>query len=155
MLDDGVADIVISLHGRFVDAFISGEKCVELRRRTPSIPDGARIWFYAKVPDGRIRAFGMLKAIKVMTPAEIWDCYSSSLNLTQEEFRTYLEDREFASILQFAKIYEVEVPVSLEGARQSDPQFQPPQFFAYVRSERLKSELHTRIEGSRQISHVY
>lgn len=144
---------LISLSGRFVEAFVSGEKCVELRRRRPDIRSGAYVWFYSKVPDGRIRAYGVVSSVEEFEREKIWSEFGNCLALTQSEFSEYLGDREKAYIIRFQEIWEMKEPISLKEIRHYVPRFQPPQFFSYIRSEALLEILSISADRSARVDH--
>lgn len=145
---------LISLSRRFVGAFVAGEKCVELRRRKPDIPRGAYVWFYSKVPDGKIRAFGVVCSVVELNRGDIWTSFGSCLAISRSEFDKYLGDKETAFVIRFSEIREIEVPITLEEVRSLIPNFQPPQFFTYIRSVPLLERLSLSAERSAPVAHA-
>ena len=148
MSDENLPDAIISLEKRFVDAFVAGEKCVELRRRRPDLTEGTRVWFYSKVPEGKVRAYGRLKSVTGLNPKDIWARFGSCLGITEAELTDYLGGRDFAYVLRFSEVRKVSHPVHLDEIRKVQPNFQPPQFFVYVRTDPLSELLEALpIEG--------
>jgi|TARA_R100000049_G_scaffold3487_1_gene7607 predicted transcriptional regulator len=153
MSDGKAPDAIISLEKRFIDAFVAGEKCVELRRRRPDLTSGTRIWFYSKVPEGKVRAYGILKSILELSAAAIWERFGNCLAISESELTEYLGGRDVGYVLQFSEVREVSEPVHLYDIRKVQPNFQPPQFFVYVRSDPLGSLLEALPIESAPASH--
>lgn len=153
MSDSRIPDAIISLEKRFVDAFVAGEKCVELRRRRPDLVVGTRIWFYSKVPEGKVRAYGILESVLELSASEIWERFGDCLAISKSELSEYLGDRGVAYVLRFSEVREVKEPVHLHDIRMVQPNFQPPQFFVYVRSDSLGTLLEALPIESSPVDH--
>ena len=132
---------IISLRPSLIKAFLSGEKCVEIRRRAPSLPSGAFVWLYGKVPCGKVMAVARLHSVKVAETKEIWEEFSCCAGINWDEFDRYVGDLDRAAVLIFDVIYPLRNPVDLADLRQLEPGFQPPQFFRKIRSEELLNRL--------------
>jgi predicted transcriptional regulator len=151
MLKRTAANAMISLRPNLIDAFLSGEKCVELRRRVPSLETGTMVWFYGKVPCGQVRAVGELRCITVASPSEIWESFGECIGIEKFEFDSYLADLKAAAVLAFETIRPVARPVGLAELREAEPSFQPPQFFRNIRPGELLEKL-IESEPTRQMA---
>lgn len=132
---------IISLRPNLMKAFLSGEKCVEIRRRPPSLPSGTFVWLYGKVPCGKVMAVARLHSVKVAETQEIWEEFAGCVGIEREEFDSYVGDLNHAAVLVFDVIYPLRNPIDLSDLRRLEPGFQPPQFFRKVRSEELLDRL--------------
>lgn len=141
MLKRTTANAMISLRPNLIDAFLSGEKCVELRRRTPSLETGTMVWFYGKVPCGQVRAVGELRSVTVASPDEIWENFGKCIGIGKIEFDSYLTGVGQAAVLTFETIRSVARPICLAELRKIEPKFHPPQFFRNIRHGELLEKL--------------
>lgn len=124
-----------------IDAFLAGEKCVELRRRAPRLRPGTLVWFYAKVPYGRVMAVAKLRSVTVESTAVVWQTYNACMGISEAEFLSYVSDIETAAVLSFDAIIPVSHPANLQELRELEPGFQPPQFFRRIHSSKLLDRL--------------
>jgi predicted transcriptional regulator len=136
--------VLISLRPNLIDAFLVGEKCVELRRRAPKLRAGTLVWLYAKLPYGRVMAVAKLRDVTVDTTESIWDTYRACIGISRTDFDAYVSDIPKAAILSFDAITPVSRPTDLKELREIEPGFQPPQFFRRMQSSKL---LHRLTEG--------
>lgn len=141
MLQQASEHVLISLRPNLIDAFLSGEKCVELRRRAPKLRSGTLVWFYAKLPYGRIMAVAKLRNVTIEKTGAIWQVYKACMGITKAEFDAYVSDIETAAVLSFDSITPVSHPLGLQELRELEPGFQPPQFFRRMRSSKLLNRL--------------
>jgi len=122
------SDILISVHGRFVDGMLSGTKRVELRRRTPKISAGTRLWIYNTAPVAAVTAMAVLDKVQTLPPDMLWREYHSVLDLSFSEFERYVAGRTEVAALCLRSVHALR-PVSLGQMRQVDPKLHPPQFY--------------------------
>lgn len=132
---------IISLKPQFADALLAGTKCVELRRRKPSLSPGTPVWFYSKVPVGKIVGRGILKSILVGSPEAIWERYAHCAGLPQDIFEAYFARLDAGVALTFSEVAALETGISLADIRVLRPNFQPPQFFQWLHRSALSDEL--------------
>jgi predicted transcriptional regulator len=141
MLKRTAANAMISLRPNLIDAFLSGEKCVELRRRVPSLEAGTIVWFYGKVPVGQVKAVGELRNVTVASPSDVWEQFGKCIGIEKFEFDNYLADVKEAAVLTFKTIRPIIRPIGLAEIREVEPRFQPPQFFRNIRAGELLEKL--------------
>lgn len=144
-LDD--SDALISLEDVHARGLLDGSKCVELRRRAPRLREGTRVWFYVKVPIGKVLGFGTLAGVTVATPPTLWERYDRCAGLSQREFEDYFRGTGSGAVLEFSAITPLEQPIALNELRGLHLGFQPPQFYLRVRSEALRKRLHSLRRG--------
>jgi predicted transcriptional regulator len=130
-------DVVISIRQVFLDLLFEGQKCVELRRRPPSIHHGARIWLYSKLPIGKLVGVAILDEIVTMHPRDLWLAYSSCAGISEEEFFRYFAGVNRGAAISFKTVSRLKRPIPLSELRTLEPGFQPPQFFQRVYSSHL------------------
>lgn len=141
MLQQTSEHVLISLRPNLIDAFLAGEKCVELRRRAPKLRSGTLVWFYAKVPYGRVMAVAKLRDVTVQATDLVWETYKSCIGISKADFDAYVSDLETAAVLSFDAITPVSHPTYLQEMRELEPGFQPPQFFRRMQSSKLLDRL--------------
>lgn len=141
MLQQTSEHVLISLRPNLIDAFLTGEKCVELRRRAPKLRSGTLVWLYAKVPYGRVMAVAQLRDVKIESTAAIWENYETCIGISKGEFDKYLSGIDTAAVLSFDAITPVSRPADLRELRKIEPGFQPPQFFRRMHSSKLLDRL--------------
>lgn len=134
-------DVIFSLRRVYVDGLLSGNKCVELRRRVPSLDGGTRVWLYSKIPDGQILGVGILEEVEIGKPADLWEKYSQCSGLTKDDFFTYFSGVENGAALIFDTVARLRNPISLSELKELEANFHPPQFFRRVKSDALKRHL--------------
>jgi len=149
MLELEPLHVIISLRLPYALGLLSGEKCVELRRRPPAIEPGTQVWLYSKAPAARVIGVGVLKKVVIAEPLQLWQRFSTCAGLAEPDFYEYFCGVQRGAALMFASISSLEEPLSLHDPRKIDPGFHPPQFFQRLRSPALISALRssrTRVE---------
>jgi predicted transcriptional regulator len=139
----GDRDVIISLEDVHARRLLDGSKCVELRRRAPHLREGTRVWFYVKVPVGKILGFGTLAGVTVASPASLWAKYDRCAGLSEAEFEDYFSGTGSGAVLEFSAITPLEQSIALSELRELHAGFQPPQFYARLTSEALRRRLHS------------
>jgi predicted transcriptional regulator len=134
-------DVIFSLRRVFVDGLLSGRKCVELRRRIPSLDNGTRVWLYSKMPDGELLGVGILSEVDADNPRGLWKKYAQCSGLTEAQFFTYFEGVKKGAALTFETVTRLRRPIPLSELKELEPNFHPPQFFRRVKSDALRCEL--------------
>lgn len=143
MLPPLARDVLISLQFEYAVALLNGSKCVELRRRPPRLAPGTRVWFYAKVPVGKVLGFGMLNEIVVAAPSDLWTMYQQCSGVPKAHFDSYFSGLESAAAMRFSAVTVLEEQLTLADLRRLQPAFQPPQFYV-----RLPASLVDRLHSS-------
>jgi predicted transcriptional regulator len=134
-------DVIFSLQNAYAEGLLSGTKCVELRRRVPSLDCGTRVWMYSKIPTGEVVGIGLLSEVAIGRPDELWSEYSQCSGLAESEFFRYFDGVERGAALVFSSVARLINPISLSTLKTLVPGFQPPQFFSRVKSATLRRTL--------------
>jgi predicted transcriptional regulator len=134
-------DVIFSLQHTYAEGLLSGSKCVELRRRVPTLDSGTRVWLYSKVPAGEVIGIGVLSEVATGRPDELWREYSQCSGLTEDEFFAYFSGVQRGAALIFDSVARLLNPISLNALRALEPSFHPPQFFRRVKSDALRNAL--------------
>lgn len=144
MLQRTTENAIFSLKQVYVSAFLSGEKCIELRRKAPNLAVGSQIWFYSKLPIGKIVASARLQSVSILPLDQIWEEHSHCMCLSRSEFIHYLSGLSEAAVMSFDRFDSMSQSVDLETLRKVEPGFQPPQFFRRVYEGQLLKTLSDR-----------
>jgi predicted transcriptional regulator len=123
---------LISIHPEHVSEILAGNKTVEIRTRRTTLPAGSRLWIYATLPVGQIRAAARVKHVNYISPTRAWVDFEDGLRLTRSAFRTYVNGSSAVSAIELSGVTRLREPLSLHKIRQSASDFQPPQFFKYL-----------------------
>jgi predicted transcriptional regulator len=118
------AHALISLEDRFAEGILNGTKLVELRRRSMSIEPGTTVWFYVKVPVGKVIGSAQVQSTHSLAPSTLWRRYGDVFDYFAGLARA------FALVLNQPK--RLEAGVSLQVLRGLNGSFQPPQFFQHL-----------------------
>lgn len=126
--------MLISVTQRFAEAFHSGKKTVEVRRRRLHVEAGIRIWIYAKLPIGRVELVGRVNKVATGSPTHLWRKYGTQTGLTRMEYFAYLANCTEACVIVIDDIKALTEPPTLAGLRKLKAGFQPPQFARFLES---------------------
>lgn len=124
-----IENILISLESRHAKNIYSGEKKIELRRRTMHVTPGTTVWIYEKVPIGSITGKATITAVHTASPAQLWRRFGSVSGLSKTEFLTYFTGVKVACVLILENATLIQQPVPLAFLKDVMGNFQPPQFF--------------------------
>lgn len=139
MSDEG--DIIISVKAKYVERILSGEKTIELRRRSINIAPGSRIWIYSKLPGGCIGAFATVDRVLTAHPSKLWRRYNRRLGVTLNEFKKYFSGVGVACGIVLRDVQEISPALHLGELRKKCAPFHPPQFFKRLREGSLALQL--------------
>lgn len=122
-------DILISVQPKFVERIAAGKKSAELRRRTPRIQPGCKVWIYTKAPEAMISICVTVDRIITGSPQKIWRAHQLHLGVSRDEFESYFGETETGCAIFFKKVEDVSPGVALSEIRTKAKGFHPPQFF--------------------------
>ncbi len=134
-------DILISVENRHIQNMLKGVKTIELRRRPIRIPKGSRVWLYAKIPEGKICACGIVRSIVEDTPEMIWKNYGDVSGLQKSEFQNYFSNSKNACAILFESVVPLKYSISLNEMRKNVEGFHPPQFFKFLQVDSSELKL--------------
>jgi predicted transcriptional regulator len=127
--------LFLSIHPRFLDRILTGEKTVELRRQRPRDVTGQQVVLYATTPEKQLKGIARVTEIRSLPPQTLWPVVQHQAYVTQDEYQRYFEGSDQAVGIFLADAIAFEHPLSLESLRQAWPGFQPPQGFRYLTAE--------------------
>jgi len=130
-----VDDILISIRREYVDKILTGEKTIELRRRSLHVQRGTRVWIYSKAPDAIIQVSGVIDDIVRASPHQLWCKYRNRTGVSYADFRSYFGDVEIGCAIFLKDIRRLKNEISLSAIRREVQSFRPPQFYAKLKSD--------------------
>ena len=83
------SDAIISIHPEYATAILDGTKTIELRRRIPSLGQGARLWIYATRPTAAIVGIATIASVSRAHPRTIWQKHRSATGVDYASFTEY------------------------------------------------------------------
>lgn len=122
-------DILISVRAKYVHKMLTGEKTVELRRRTLRVSPGTRVWIYTTAPRCVVEAFAFIDRVVTAPPKHLWQKYKRSSGVAQNEFIEYFSNVDIGCALILRDLTRLGTDVRLVDLRKTDGRFQPPQFY--------------------------
>jgi predicted transcriptional regulator len=142
------ADILISVKEEYVARILSGEKTVELRRRSVNVSPGSRVWVYTKKPHARVTLCATVKGVIVTRPSDLWKDHGQLAGITRTEFDSYFKGSSTACGIFLCNIRRITPAPSLAELRSKSSSFHPPQFFKrLLPDDDTLSLLRARIAG--------
>jgi len=125
-------EALISIKPTYVEKFLTGEKSVELRKRTVTLSSGSRLWIYSTLPKGCMEAVAEVNRVVVGTPGQIWDKYRDALGVSKSTYSEYVYGASTISAIVTKSIWNLPAKMDLSMLRSQVPGFHPPQFIKYM-----------------------
>lgn len=125
-----VADgLFMSIKPHYAERILTGEKTVELRRKSPTRTPSAVV-IYGSGTVKAVMGTADLSGIRTASPAEIWDEYGIHSGIARRAFDEYFagSDRATALVLENARAAERRIP--LPALRHFG--LEPPQSWRYI-----------------------
>jgi len=143
---------LMSLHPRFAERILRGEKRVEFRKaRLPSTV--STVIIYATRPVGRIIGAFSVAGIDEGHPEELWERHKAYAGVGEAFFRKYFEGRNRGFAIRVGETLQLNEPRSISAVRAD-----PPQSFCYLRERDVRRLLAdakaTAPEGSNSNLHL-
>jgi predicted transcriptional regulator len=132
------ADAIISIHPRYANAILAGEKTIELRRRIPDLPFGTRLWIYATRPTGAIVGFVTLRDVTRAHPRTIWNKYRHRAGIDHAAFKAYFNGAQQGVAILLAAARRV-APITIDELREIRVRFHPPQVLTRLNAAEAKA----------------
>jgi predicted transcriptional regulator len=114
-------NIILSIHPRWVDKIINGQKTIELRKRLPKNIN--TIYVYATRPISKIIGIIYIKNIFFTDIYSLYDITDNKHCCSLEEYLDYFKNKEFGYGIEIQNIELFKKPIPLKN---------PPQNFMYV-----------------------
>jgi predicted transcriptional regulator len=123
--------LLLSIHPRYVDAILAGDKRFELRRRKPKMEKGPGL-IYSTSPRMELAATFQVASVTRAPLILLWQLVRDSACVSRREFDAYFRGLDAGVAIQVADVAPLSSPVPLPTLRAHWPGFQPPQGFCYV-----------------------
>lgn len=120
--------VVMSVHPRYAEAIMDGQKRVEFRKR-PLASDVSVVWVYATAPVQRIVGCFEVDATVTAPPRDLWRQFASVGGIDRADFDRYYAGSAVGSGIRIRNVVRLKVPAPI---RELLPSGVPPQSFAYV-----------------------
>ncbi|MEI7702092.1 MAG: ASCH domain-containing protein [Planctomycetia bacterium] len=130
--------LFLSIHPRFVEKILTGEKTIELRRQRPRSVAGDWIAVYATTPERQLRGIVQVKEVRVENVRDLWHHVQNHAAVTKDEYDSYFLGTDQAVGIVLGIPISLTTPVSLEQLRKAWPSFQPPQGFRYLDDDQVQ-----------------
>lgn len=128
----------LSIHPRYVDAILAGEKSIELRRRKPRISEGPAL-IYATSPRMELVATAWMSSVTQEPLGPLWQTAKDSAFVSRSEFHEYFSGLELGTALHLCRVEPFASAITLERLRKLWRGFQPPQGFRYISDSELSA----------------
>ena len=128
-MDSNSAEIaLLSIHPRFAEAILNGEKMVEFRR-TRFSRKVSHVAIYATQPIGKIVGWFEVAGVDALHPDDLWGRFQDCGGIDEVDFRAYYLGRETGyaiRILQSRRLKKAKPLTAICGNTR------PPQSFTYL-----------------------
>ena len=134
---------LLSIHPRYAEAILHGEKLVELRR-TAVARDVTHVLIYATAPVQAVVGWFDVEGVDVDSKTGIWDAHGAVAGVTRQEFRDYFAGAARAFAIRVGHAQRLDPALSLDqipGVRR------PPQSFEYLDPEPIWWVFETQRSG--------
>jgi predicted transcriptional regulator len=128
--------LLVSIHPKYVELILSGDKKVELRRRAPRVNGGSAL-IYATSPRMELIATFQIASVVRAPLGQLWESVRDIAGVTRTEFETYFAGLELGIAIGIADVEKLRAPVKLNEIRASLGKFHPPQGFRYLSSDQV------------------
>lgn len=121
--------ILLSIHPKFVEKILTGEKRFEFRKTLPT-KDIESVIIYATKPVGKVVAEFKVKSIHSKSPEQLWLETQNYAGINEGFFFQYFKNREIAHAFEVGELMVFEQPKELKEFVSSGI---PPQSFCYIK----------------------
>lgn len=133
-----IKDAIISIHPRYANAILDGQKTIELRRRIPALPIGTKLWIYATLPVGAVIGVATVDRIFRGTPSDIWGRFSNCAGISRADFDSYFTRATEAIALSLTNARRNPELVAIDQLRQLREGFHPPQVMMSINNQEAR-----------------
>ena len=123
--------LLLSIRPRYAESIMNGAKCAEIRRQRPGATPGMPAIIYATQPVAAVIGSARITQILHGPPADIWASYHQQINISRDEYDTYLSGAETAHVLILTDPRRLSVPITLSDMRAASS-FHPPRSYQFV-----------------------
>ena len=127
---------LISIHPKFAEKILSGEKRLEFRRIWAAQPVDVLV-IYATSPVQRIVGLAWIEGVHQGSKTKLWELGKlHGGGISRRKLFAYLDGRKEAVALAIGKCHRL--TEALDPRRLFNTNFKPPQSFRYLRSEEIQ-----------------
>ena len=128
-------NLLISVKTKWAKQIAEGEKTWELRKSfcNPVRNPIGSVIIYATAPASSIVAIANYATVRNALVQNIWELNQEKGNLarvTEEEFNSYYQGKDFGTILMLGQVRKLQIP--LAEIKAVKPDFRPPQHYQYL-----------------------
>jgi predicted transcriptional regulator/ribosomal protein S18 acetylase RimI-like enzyme len=125
--------ILMSIKGEYVDRILSGQKCVEIRRRFSEEHKGSVALLYATQPIGKVLGDALISEVITGHPQNIWKQFHSFIGASKEEYDNYCLNAETVSAVFLSQVSKYPHPFDWDSVMDSFVGIQrPPQSYQKI-----------------------
>ena len=124
-------EAIISIHPSYADAILEGTKTIELRRRTPELRSGMRLWIYATQPTGAVIGHVTIQEVAKAHPTTIWRKHREGAGVDLASYKAYFDGAKEAVAILLEAARRVG-PITIEQLREIRDRFHPPQVLTHL-----------------------
>ena len=120
--------LLISIHPRFVEKILTGEKRFEFRKHIPSC-EISHILIHATTPEKRLVAIAEVEQILQAPPSVLWEQTKYAAGIPRSFFIEYFYGSKIASAFQLGRVFPIPEDVAQQIA------YLPPQSYSYFKDQ--------------------
>ena len=128
---DGPRSVLVSIHARYAELILGGEKRVELRRRFDASAAGMTLIIYATLPTAAVVGSAVVGAVERLPLRELWKRHGSCAAVSAGDFARYFDGAKEGCALLLSRPMRYERPISLAELR-SRHGLSAPQSYLYL-----------------------
>lgn len=136
------SEILLAIHERHANAIMAKRKTHELRKRIPTLAEGALVYLYQTAPRSAVIGRFVVRSVHRKPPCEAWsDVGTDGFCISEPEFTAYVGTATEVTALEVDDPVWLCRPATVSELRDIDAGFHPPQSASYLRSEAIRKYL--------------
>lgn len=120
--------LLISIHPKFVEKILTGEKRFEFRKHIPSC-EISHLLIHATAPEKHLVAIVEIEQILQAPPSVLWEQTKYAAGISRSFFREYFYGSKIASAFQLGRVFPIPEDVAQQIA------YLPPQSYSYFKDQ--------------------
>jgi predicted transcriptional regulator len=124
---------LLSIHPRYANALLNGEKRIEFRRTRPR-QDLSLVVIYATRPVGKVIGWFEVDDVIEAAPRTLWRRFGTCAGIDRASYFEYYKEASRAFGITVRRAVRLDEPRDLEELQSG---LRPPQSYQYLRSETL------------------
>lgn len=136
---------LLSIHERYVERLLSGEKLFEYRKRIPvGLKRGDSLAIYCTKPTCSIVAYAEIGGVLEDSPTRLWDRTRYAAGIDEQAFMNYFQGKHKAYGIIISKVYSLLNSISMVSLRGKDF---APQSFIYLTDKQAKTVMSRAVQA--------